>query len=90
MSKTLEWSKDKRLLAPKEIAERTGINKYTVHTRFKSKYAHKLWGVNVYKMPNGKFKRFVPTDKLVKWADSPDYRGRPVSDKEVKLSKNQR
>lgn len=78
MNKVQEWSNDKGLLTPREIAETLGINKNTVHTRFRSKYAKDYWGVEVYKMPNGGHRKYVKRTDLYKWINAGDYRGRQM------------
>lgn len=83
MSKSIKyesWQEDLKVYNPKALADKLGISVNTVYTRFRSKQSRKLWGVTLYKLPNGSYKKFVPEQALVKWTNSPEFRGRPVRD----------
>jgi hypothetical protein len=76
--KYIQWKENMNLYGAKRLSEELGFKVATVRTRFRSKYANKLWGVGLYRMPSGKFRRYVPEEKLYLWKGNSNHRGRPV------------
>jgi hypothetical protein len=77
----MKYKAGKGLYRPSEIARLFSLEPILVYTRFKSKYAHNRWGVEMVEMPDGTYKRFVPEDKLVLWKNNPNYKGRLCKNK---------
>lgn len=75
-----KWESGLKVYSPKELADRLGISVNTVYTRFRSVQANRLWGVSLFKMPNGSFKKFVLEEDINKWLSPANFKGRPVKD----------
>jgi len=76
--RTKKYDKNAQL-GVKKVADIMRLSKDTVKDRFKSKYAKERWGVEMVKMPDGSFKRFVMGENLKLWKVPVGlYKGRPT------------
>lgn len=66
-----------KVLDAPRIAQISDIPVQTVYTRFRSPYARGRWGVCLYKLPDGTYKKFVHKKNLKLWKKGLNYKGRP-------------